>query len=67
MKNESVKSINILQILESLVTINDVIFLLFRDDVENFYIDLSWEMGLGIKILLVLLIIPGGQMRDCRE
>ena len=67
MKNESVKSINILQILESLVTINDVIFLIFRDDVENFYIDLSWEMGLGIKILLVLLIIPGGQMRDCRE
>ena len=41
MKNESVKSINILQILESLVTINDVIFLIFRDDVENFYIDLS--------------------------
>ena len=67
MKNESVKSINILQILESLVTINDVIFLIFRDDVENFYIDLSWEMGLGIKICLVLLIIPGGQMRDCRE
>lgn len=67
MKNESVKSINILQILESLVTINDVIFLIFRDDVENFYIDLSWEMGLGIKILLVLLIKPGGQMRDCRE
>ena len=67
MKNESVKSINILQILESLVTINDVIFLIFRDDVENFYIDLSKEMGLGIKILLVLLIIPGGQMRDCRE
>ena len=67
MKNESVKSINILQILESLVSINDVIFLIFRDDVENFYIDLSWEMGLGIKILLVLLIIPGGQMRDCRE
>ena len=59
MKNESVKSINILQILESLVTINDVIFLIFRDDVENFYIDLSKEMGLGIKILLVLLIIPG--------
>ena len=41
MKNESVKSINILQILESLVTINDVIFLIFRYDVENFYIDLS--------------------------
>ena len=41
MKNESVKSINILQILESLVTINDVIFLIFRDDLENFYIDLS--------------------------
>lgn len=41
MKNESVKSINILQILESLVSINDVIFLIFRDDVENFYIDLS--------------------------
>ena len=41
MKNESVKSINILQILESLVTINDVIFLIFRDDVENFYIDSS--------------------------